>query len=68
MSRYQRCKYWDSGFCYNPGLRNGLNSLACVGSDRCDTYKIDLSRIDTIGQNGNTGEHYITKGEPNVDS
>ena len=58
--RYQRCKYWDSGWCYNPGLRNGLNSLACIGSDRCDAYKVEskLSRVDVVGQNGNCGIHY----------
>ena len=60
---YQPCKDWDSGYCYNAGLRNGLNSLACVGSDRCSTYKVssnanNSSRIDIISSNGNSGDHY----------
>jgi len=39
--RYQRCKSFDSGFCYNMGLRNGLNTLACEGYDRCKAYDTD---------------------------
>ena len=64
--RYQRCKHFDEGYCYNMGLRNGLNTLGCVGYDRCDSYKTEQKlpesgRIDPIGQNGNTGEHYIVE-------
>ena len=89
--RYQKCKYWDEGYCYNQGLRNGLNSLECVGYDRCavykDVYNIEdvpqsesdethygegshkendssqsrTSRIDVIGSNGSTGEHYLVE-------
>jgi hypothetical protein len=53
---YQRCDYWDCGWCYHPdlNLQNG-----CIGSDRCEKYDVKgISRIDVIGQNGNSGEHY----------
>jgi len=46
--RYQRCTSFDSGYCYNIGLRNGLNTLGCVGYDRCEVYETDkpLNRSD----------------------
>ncbi len=100
--RYQRCKSFDEGHCYNMGKRNGLNTLACEGYDRCTSYETEqplngsdkthhgddstqpessdkghelphtesigqhitsqptVSRIDIIGQNGNTGESYMS--------
>jgi len=64
--RYQRCKYFDEGYCYNMGLRNGLNTLGCVGYDRCESYKTEQKlpnsgRIDQISQNGNDGSHYLVE-------
>jgi len=74
--RYQRCTSFDSGYCYNIGLRNGLNTPGCVVYDRCEAYETDKpldrsdktqtesedkGRIDQIGQNGGTGEHYLVE-------
>jgi len=36
-----KCKYEDCGYCYNKGLRNGLNSLDCAGYDKCSVYRLD---------------------------
>jgi len=55
---FQRCKDNKDGHCYNAGMRNGLNSLECIGYDRCNSYKAQVSRIDIISQNGNCGIHY----------
>jgi len=59
--RYQRCTSFDSGYCYNIGLRNGLNTLGCVGYDRCEAYETDkpLNRSDktqTEPESSNKGQ------------
>ena len=54
--RYQKCKYWDEGYCYNQGLRNGLNSLECVGYDRCAVYK-DVYNIEDVPQSESDETH-----------
>ena len=70
--RYQRCQYLDSGYCYNPGLRLGcvgydrceqyqivrhIQGQSTVEGQQIQG-QLKLSRIDFIGPNGNTGEHY----------
>ena len=54
--RYQKCRYEDCGHCYNEGLRNGLNSLACSGYDRCAVYK-DVYNIEDVPQSESDETH-----------
>ena len=63
--RYQRCKYWDAGWCYNDELKGDKKAMACCGSDRCKAFTVEKlpesGRIDNIGQNGNDGEVYLVE-------
>ena len=58
--RYGKCIHKKENKCFCPAMRNGMNSLDCIGYDRCDEYSVGkkISRIDVIAQNGNDGEHY----------
>ena len=63
--RYQPCKFFSDSGCYEPTYIEPHH--ACIGSDRCDRYKVeepqskDKGRIDQIGANGNDGEHYLVE-------
>lgn len=51
---YMKCDHWDKGTCTVPKFK------ACSGTDMCVALKID-GRAEVIGQNGNTGEHYLVE-------
>ncbi len=56
------CKHEDAGWCYNKAMRNGHNSFACLGEDKCpETRDKGQKRIDIIGSNGNDGEIYLVE-------
>ena len=60
---WQRCTRNTLGMCsYH---KDDSTIYECIGYDRCDSYVLDNqskkrqgTRIDIIGQNGNSGEHY----------
>lgn len=61
--KYERCIHFNDGGCYNAGKRNGLNTLDCIGYDRCDAYETE----QTLNRSDKTQPESEDKGQSRVD-